>query len=208
MATCSMQVDVNREIKNEASDKPPLYWCLYRSVKELKSVGIHFRPSETCQFTDIKFNSGHLYGWLKLPRITIEDGTKSLLLNLVAFEACADPSSNFEVSSYVYFMDTLIDHAEDVKELRSKGIILNLLGNDEQVAKLFNEISENVVPNLRVFGNVQESLNDFCKSYRRLWLTECLHDHFRSPWAIIAFLAAIVVVCLTITQTVFSAIQL
>ncbi|XP_052176567.1 uncharacterized protein LOC127790876 isoform X3 [Diospyros lotus] len=202
------QSNSNKEIKNEASDKSSLNWGLYRSVKELKLVGIHFKPSETCRFSDIKFNSGHLCGWLKLPRIIIKDGTKSLLLNLVAFEACADTSRNFGVSSYVYFMDTLIDHAEDAKELRSKGIIHNLLGSDEEVAKLFNEISENVVPDFGVVRNVEESLNAFFKSRRRLWLTECWHNHLRSPWAIIALLAAIVVVCLTITQTIFSAIQL
>ncbi|XP_052176584.1 UPF0481 protein At3g47200-like [Diospyros lotus] len=197
----------DKEIKSKTSNELSANWCSYRSVKELKSVGIHFQPSKSCRFSDITFTSMHLYGTLKLPRITIHEGTKSLLLNLLAFENC-DSSSNFGVSSYVWFMDTLIDQAEDVKELRSKGIILNLLGNDNEVAKLFNEISEHLLCNDRVFGTIRESLEKFDKSSSKLWLTECLHNHFRSPWAIIAFLAAIVVVCLTITQTVFSAIQL
>ncbi|XP_052199561.1 uncharacterized protein LOC127806367 [Diospyros lotus] len=216
----------NKEIKNEIniessprkyrlvqelkSIKSSLMGWKYRSVQELKSMGIHFRPSETCQFSDITFISRHLYGWLKLPPIRIEKGTKSLLLNLVAFEACADLSSNFGVSSYVAFMDKLIDHAEDVKELRSKGIIYNLLSNDEQVAQLFNEMGESVeVVDGRIWANVQESLNAFFYNSRcSLWFTECLNNHCRSPWAVIGIVAAIVVVCLTISQTVFSAIQL
>ncbi|XP_052176585.1 uncharacterized protein LOC127790895 [Diospyros lotus] len=122
----------DEEIKNGTSQKPSSNWCSYRSVKELKSVGIYLQPSKkSCRFSDITFHSTILNGKLSLPGITIEDGTKSLLLNLVAFEACADTLSNFGVSSYVYFMDTLIDHADDVKELRYKGIILNLLGSDQ-----------------------------------------------------------------------------
>ncbi|XP_052174621.1 putative UPF0481 protein At3g02645 isoform X2 [Diospyros lotus] len=198
----------DEEIRNGTRKKPSSNWCSYRSVKELKSVGIHLQCSEKSRrFSDITFDYMLLYGRLSLPHITIDDGTKSLLLNLVAFEAC-DTQSNFGVSSYVYFMDTLIDHAEDVKELRSKGVILNLLGSDQQVADLFNEISENLVPDSEVFGNVKHRLNNFYTSHRRLWLAECLHNHFRSPWAIIAFFAAIVVLGLTIAQTVFSAIQL
>ena len=182
------------------------YWYSYCSVKELNSVGIYFHRSKSYQFSDITFNTMYLlWGILRLPPITIEYSTKSLLLNLVAFETCADTSSNFGVSSYLYFMDTLIDRAEDVKELRSKGIIINLLGSDQQVANLFNEISKNLVLDVRVFGIVKSSLNAFCRSYPRLWLTEFMHNHFRSPWAIIAFFAAIVVLGLTITQTVFSA---
>jgi len=199
-------VDVGEIDRGKIEQSSSKYWCYYRSVKELKSVGIHFDHSKSCQFSDITFNSMYLlWGRLTLPQIIIEDNTKSLLLNLVAFETCADTSSNFGVSSYLYFMDTLIDRAEDVKELRSKGIIINLLGSDQQVANLFNEISKNLVLDVRVFGIVKSSLNAFCRSYPRLWLTEFMHNHFRSPWAIIAFFAAIVVLGLTITQIVFSA---
>ncbi|PNX67704.1 hypothetical protein L195_g063645, partial [Trifolium pratense] len=37
-------------------------------------------------------------------------------------------------------MDSLIDHPEDVRKLRSEGILLNYLGSDKEVAKLFNII--------------------------------------------------------------------
>jgi hypothetical protein len=46
-------------------------------------------------------------------------------------------------------MDSLIDPPEDVREreLRSQGILLNTLGSDRQVAELFNDIANYLVPN-------------------------------------------------------------
>ncbi|XP_052176583.1 UPF0481 protein At3g47200-like [Diospyros lotus] len=183
-------------------------WCPYRSVTELKSVGINFKCSHSRRFSDISFKSGCLSGCLRLPPITIDDVTKSLLLNLVAWEACLGTLDDFRVSSYVYLMDTLIDHAEDVKELRYKGVILNMLGSDEQAAELFNEISTNLVSNPEAFGKVKKSIYGYYNSRLRLWLAEWVHAHFRSPWALIAFIAAILALGLTLAQTVFSAIQL
>ncbi|XP_052176586.1 UPF0481 protein At3g47200-like [Diospyros lotus] len=183
-------------------------WCSYRSVTELKSVGINFKCSYSRRFSDITFKSGSfLSGYLRLPPITIDDGTKSLLLNLVAWEACPDTPDDFGVSSYVYFMDTLIDRAEDVKELRYNGVILNGLGSDEQAAELFNEIGRNLVSNPQAFGKVKESIYGYYSSRPSLWLAEWVHTHFRSPWALIAFIAAIFVLCLTVAQTVLSALQ-
>ena len=126
----------------------------------------------------------YLYGRLKLPQITIGYGTESLLLNLVAFETCAGTSSNFGVSAYLYFMNTLINHAEDVKELRAKGIIVNLLGSDDQVAKLFHEIRQNLVAHDGVFLKVRDSLDAFYRSYPRLLVTTCLFSllQFSLSW--------------------------
>ncbi|KAH8485745.1 hypothetical protein H0E87_027256 [Populus deltoides] len=51
------------------------------------------------------------------------------------------------VASYICFIDSLIDHPEDVREMRSQGKLLNTLGSDQQVTELFNEIANYSVPN-------------------------------------------------------------
>ncbi|MBA0860237.1 hypothetical protein Goshw_015535 [Gossypium schwendimanii] len=38
-------------------------------------------------------------------------------------------------------LDSLINEAEDVKEMRDTGILYNRLGSDEEVAKLFNQMN-------------------------------------------------------------------
>ncbi|MBA0860120.1 hypothetical protein Goshw_014218, partial [Gossypium schwendimanii] len=50
----------------------------------------------------------------------------------------------------ICFLDSLIDEAEDVKDLRDAGILYNGLGSDEEVAKLFNKMNTDLVP--RVLG--------------------------------------------------------
>ncbi|KAJ0079963.1 hypothetical protein Patl1_22855 [Pistacia atlantica] len=122
-----------------------------------KAAGIHFRPSETNRFADVVFQTGYL-AVLKLPPIYIDDSTKSMLLNMVAYESSPNGPDDFGVSSYVCLMDSLIDHAEDVEELRSKGILLNFLGSDQQVADLFNEIADNLMSHPYAYAAVKDDI--------------------------------------------------
>ncbi|XP_034920188.1 UPF0481 protein At3g47200 [Populus alba] len=176
-------------------------WSSYRYVMELKSVGIHFKPSKTDKYTDLQYESTMRGGTVTLPRIVIDDCTKSLLLNLLAHEACPGSAEGFWVTSYVYFMDSLIDHPEDVKELRKKGILLNALGSDQEVADLFNEISRFMVFDSNAYRNVKSRIEKHCKNVTKKWVAEWLHDHFSSPWTFLAFFGAIVALVLTFIQT-------
>ncbi|RVW83097.1 UPF0481 protein [Vitis vinifera] len=81
--------------------------------------------------------------------------TKARFLNMVAYEMCAEVPDDYGVASYICFLDNLIDHADDVKELRSKHILYNLLGSDEDVAQLFNEIVYGFVEYHEAYGAVK-----------------------------------------------------
>jgi hypothetical protein len=59
---------------------------------------------------------------------------------------CPDFDNDFGVTSYVYFLCSLINHPDDVKELTKAHILDNFLDNEE-VAKLFNDIATDLVPN-------------------------------------------------------------
>ncbi|CAK7342746.1 unnamed protein product [Dovyalis caffra] len=175
----------------------------FRSAKELKTVGISFRPSRTDHdlLTGVRFKSTLRGGILELPPIFIDDSTKSVLLNLVAYETCPDASQDLRVNSYICFMDSLIDHADDVKELRSKGILYNFLGSDQQVADLFNEISDYLVPNPDAYHKVQHKIESHYRNLIKKWIAEWLHTHFNSPWAFLAFAAAVFAIILSSIQT-------
>ncbi|KAB5551724.1 hypothetical protein DKX38_009035 [Salix brachista] len=143
-------------------DDSPTIWHRYYPAEELRDIGIHFKPSKTSHFTDVQFKPTWLAGRLFIPPLSIDDSTKPLLLNLIAFEATVGTSTGW-ITSYVCFMDSLIDHPEDVKELRSQGILLSTLGSDKQVSELFNEIANNIVPSPYAFiqafvsGNPQKT---------------------------------------------------
>ncbi|KAG5552550.1 hypothetical protein RHGRI_010584 [Rhododendron griersonianum] len=69
-------------------------WYSRHSAEDFKTVGIYCKPSRTFQFTDIEFKSKFFYGILTLPKIIIDDTTKSMLLKLAAYEACPDNAND------------------------------------------------------------------------------------------------------------------
>ncbi|XP_019254496.1 PREDICTED: UPF0481 protein At3g47200-like [Nicotiana attenuata] len=182
-------------------------WCSYRSARELSRAGIHFECGKRRCLSDIRFNSFRFSALLTLPPITIDDSTKSELLNLVAYEACPDTPDDFGVTSYLCLMDSLIDHAEDVKELRSKGILLNFLGSDQEVANLFNEIATDLVPNPHAFIDVKQKIENHYNDKGKVWVAEWKNTHFNSPWTVVAFIAAIFLILLQVADTVLAGFQ-
>ncbi|XP_047259739.1 putative UPF0481 protein At3g02645, partial [Capsicum annuum] len=182
-------------------------WCSYRSAMELRRAGIRFRPGKSRRLSEVKFTSFHCSALLTLPPITVDDSTKSEFLNLVAYEACPDTPDDFGITSYLTLMDSLIDHAGDVKELRSKGILLNFLGSDQEVADLFNEIARDLVPNPHAYVDVKDKIEKHYYSKSKIWIAEWKNTHFTSPWTVLAFIAALFVIGLEVTSTFLAGIQ-
>ncbi|XXG50468.1 hypothetical protein AAC387_Pa02g4471 [Persea americana] len=182
-------------------------YCHYffRSIMELKTAGIKVKRSKSRHLKDIHFQSGRIHAHLELPQLLVDDATKTHLLNLIAYEMCPNGHPNREVTSYICFLDSLIDHAEDVKELRSKNILLNRLGSDEEVAKLFNELANNLTANYRTYTKVMKDIETHSKNPVKAWTTRFVHTHFTSPWNVITLIAGIVALVLTLIQTIYTA---
>ncbi|KAL6324738.1 hypothetical protein AAG906_017078 [Vitis piasezkii] len=175
----------------------------FRHIKELKAAGIYLKPSRTCFLRDVSFKSYFFFGYLKLPPITIDDFTKPMFLNMVAYEMCPDAPDDYAVTSYVCFLEDLIDHADDVKELRSKHILHNFLGSDEDVAQIFNEIGNGLV-DPGIYEEVKDLIQKHYDKRVNTWIAEALHDHFRSPWTFMALIAAVLILILTGFQTYYA----
>ncbi|KAB5519338.1 hypothetical protein DKX38_023657 [Salix brachista] len=124
---------------------------------------------------------------------------KPLLLNLVAYETSA-ALDQLPVTSYICFMDSLIDDADDVKELRSNGIIVNFHGSEHHVADLFNNMGSSLEPDTSAYNDVKREINRQYESTLKRWVAEMQQTYFHSPWAFLAFAAAAVGLALTATQ--------
>ncbi|KAK9267045.1 hypothetical protein L1049_007403 [Liquidambar formosana] len=182
-------------------------WHSFRNVTELKAVGIHLKASDTNCVTDVSFKSSCCFCFcthLKLPRITVDSSTMAKFLNLVAYEMTPGFVNGLEVTSYICFLDSLIDHPNDVKELREDQVLYNFLGSDKEVAKLFNMISNDLVPNPELYKSVIASIQKHFHCRYNTWIAKGLSDHFSSPWTMIAFFAAIFVIILTFLQTYYT----
>ncbi|XP_047311080.1 UPF0481 protein At3g47200-like [Impatiens glandulifera] len=183
---------------NRAADKRRQQ--LIHCVTELREAGIKFKKRKTDRFWDIRFENGIL----RLPRLLIHDGTRSLFLNLIAFEQCHLDCSN-DITSYVIFMDNLIDSPEDVAYLHYCGIIEHWLGSDAEVADLFNRLCEEVVFDLNnsYLSVLSERVNKYYNHRWNTWRAILKHRYFGNPWTIVSVLAAVVLLILTFAQTFY-----
>ncbi|KAL1361727.1 hypothetical protein HN51_010053 [Arachis hypogaea] len=198
---------------------PPLQeegrWHRYKNIRDLRNAGIHVKLNkrEEWKWNSVSFTSNLFSGELKLPMMIVNDVTPYFYHNLIAFEMCPDFRNNFEFCSYFFLMDSLIDEAEDVKELRLAGVLQNLLGSDKEVAKLFNELGHelpakmcnymirtNVVAYSKGYIQVKHQINEHYQKKWKTWLAEGRSTYFSTPWSFIAFLAAVAALLLTSIQ--------
>ncbi|KAG5241461.1 UPF0481 protein [Salix suchowensis] len=187
-----------RSIANRVADKRRQQ--LIHCVTELREAGIKFRKRKTDRFWDVKFKKGIL----RVPTLLIDDGTKSLFLNLIALEQCHIGGGN-KITSFVVFMDSLINSPEDVAYLHYRGIIEHCLGSDADVADLFNQLCKQVVFNTdnSYLSPLFKDVNRHYNNKWHTWRASLKHNYFSNPWAIISLFAAVVLLLLTFTQAFF-----
>ncbi|KAE8098676.1 hypothetical protein FH972_016720 [Carpinus fangiana] len=177
----------------------------YRNVQELKSAGIQLKRSKNNSYLrNISFTRkfGFYPGYLWLPPITVDESTGTKFKNLIAYEMCPDFFNDFGISSYIYFLDSLIDEVNDVKDMRKAHVLHNFLGSDQEVADLFNKIiGTDFVPNTGAYKDVKFQIQKYYENSWMTWMSLFLHDHFNSPWTILAFLGVLLGLALTAAQT-------
>ncbi|CAL9025395.1 unnamed protein product [Prunus brigantina] len=177
----------------------------FHNVQELQAAGIRFIPvSEPSILGHIYFKSFLWQGFLYLPKIKVDDSMWHKFMNLIAYEMCPDFQNDFEVTSYIGFLHSLINYADDVKHLRENHILRNLLGSDEEVAQLFNEIGTYLVPNNAIYSNVKRKIEDHYQTRWKKWIAQFFYHHFSKPW-ILAFIGVLSGLGLSAVQTWYSA---
>ncbi|XP_022722246.1 UPF0481 protein At3g47200-like [Durio zibethinus] len=183
-----------------------------RCATQLKEAGIKFKLVDGNTMFDIRFENGTLH----IPEIKIGDDTEPFLRNLIAYEQLFLEDRDLKhATDYMLFMDYLIDSPKDVEILCQHGIIENMLGDDKAVATMINSLGFRVVisPNFyytEVFNKINEhrsrTWNRWMAKWDR-WMENLKDKYFNSPWAFISFLAASLILLLTLLQTVISVLS-
>ncbi|KAK9141658.1 hypothetical protein Syun_011058 [Stephania yunnanensis] len=166
----------------------------------LWEAGVKLSPAPDDRHAlDIKFENGKL----EIPTILVDDETELHLRNLIAYEQCQ--GCNTYIADYAAVIDNLIDSPKDVELLKRKGVIINGLGDDEEVSNMFNKIVKNVYMSEDFYySDLYEKVNDYYENPWRKWKAKLKHDYFNTPWSTIAFSAAAVGVICTIIEAVNS----
>ncbi|KAF5465139.1 hypothetical protein F2P56_015170 [Juglans regia] len=174
------------------------------SATELEEAGIKFKKVEKSNLISIKFNNG----LMEISPLSIHDHTETYLRNLIAYEQYCDRQNGLNyVYNYVRFMDHLINSPKYVELLRRKGIIINRLGDDESISSMVNKLGHYVRFLTNIYARTFKNLNIHCKRRRNVWMAKLRRDYFSSPWALLSFLAAVLLLALAIAQTIFSIIH-
>ncbi|KAL2932680.1 hypothetical protein RDABS01_015799 [Bienertia sinuspersici] len=174
-------------------------------VERLHDSGIKFEVAKDKTLLDIEFCNGVL----RIPRLEMEDYTESMLRNLSAFEQCHYHFDSYIVD-YVVFMDTIITTVKDVNILMNEGIIMNSLGNTEDLANIFNTICKGTAYRARGFYYYRlcKQLNEYYKRPWHRWRAILKHDYFSNPWTIISVIVAVFLLILTVIQTICTVISI
>ena len=68
----------------------------------------------------------------------------------------------------------IIANPDDVRELRSKRILLNDVGSDEEIFKFFKEISIGLIQDASIYRKVRQEIEEHCRSKIRTWFLKYL----------------------------------
>ncbi|KAJ3678444.1 hypothetical protein LUZ60_002247 [Juncus effusus] len=140
---------------------------------------------------------------LQIPYIPVEENTRQPIMNLIAFEQCSRHKEN-PLTSCAVLMDCIINTPRNVLILQQGGIIENKIADEGEAAMFFNQLrycsyldyDEHHLAGL--FSEVKK----YCESKWQKYGAKLCRDYFNSPWAILSFFAAVLLLFLTAIQSV------
>ncbi|KAF5758117.1 hypothetical protein HanXRQr2_Chr16g0725641 [Helianthus annuus] len=167
------------------------------SVTEMAEAGFLFSPVNG-GISDISFDVKTCT--LYLPVVELDVNTEVYLRNLVAYEACV-AAGPLVMARYTELMNGIIDTEEDAKYLRERGIVVNHLKSDKEVADLWNGMSKSV--KLTKVVKMDKVVADVNKMYGQTWRVKSakyLKKYVFASWKILTLLAALFMLFLTTVQ--------
>ncbi|KAJ9684242.1 hypothetical protein PVL29_016633 [Vitis rotundifolia] len=183
---------------NSSIVKPPLIEEItIPSVSELSKSGVRFLPTNG-GISSITFDAKMVT--LYLPTVSLDVNTEVTLRNLVAYES-SNASGPLVITRYTELMNGIIDTKEDAKFLRERGIILNRLKSDEEVANLWNGMSKSI--RLTKVPFLDKAIEDVNKYHSGRWKVKAgkfMKRYVFGSWQFLTFLAAILIVLLMTLQ--------
>ncbi|KAK0594099.1 hypothetical protein LWI29_018418 [Acer saccharum] len=180
------------------------------TITELHRLGVKFEVGSNKHLFDIRFDK--IKGILEIPMLAISE-VSFYFKNLQMFEALHCVTN--QVNDYAMFLSLLVRSPKDVELLIQNGILKNTESLD--ASTFCAEIGKQARWSYNSFHYIDlvRDLNVYCKSRWHKWKANWLEwnailkqNYFNNPWASISVIAAVLLLLLTITQTVCSIIAL
>ncbi|XP_040996169.1 UPF0481 protein At3g47200-like [Juglans microcarpa x Juglans regia] len=181
------------------------------SATQLKEVGLKFKlidSSSSCTQLELKYADHG--GELEIPKFKLDDTMEIYAGNLMALEECHYPHEAY-ITDYYILLRFLIRTNKDMDLLVHDEIIANWLDDINQT--FINKLCINVVHSgmNNDYHSICEGLNKFHQervTYVQKLKAALIRDYFFTPWMGASTIAAIILLVLTIIQTICSLIPL
>ncbi|XP_035546528.1 uncharacterized protein LOC108994244 [Juglans regia] len=161
-------------------------------LKDIQHIG----TSES--ILDIKFNDGVL----KIPPLLIQETTEIAFRNLIAFEQCYTDCEAW-LTSYAILIDNLINTTKDV-DILCKSEIIHSWSNRKEAVQFFNKLYHNTYVKTFYYGRLCNNVNGYCNRRCPRWRAVLVRNYFNTPWAFLSTLAAIILLILSFSQTLYT----
>ncbi|KAJ7960485.1 hypothetical protein O6P43_020919 [Quillaja saponaria] len=171
------------------------------TATELAGAGLKFKASSSECLIDLRFSTESL----EIPRFKVDGHTEILFRNLLALEQCHYPHESY-IIDYIGMMDFLINTAQDIDILVKSGVLVNWLGDSDAAANLFNNLLEKItqVNYSKNYLCLYDNLNAFYEGLFNNCMATLNRDYCNTHWKKIASVGAVVLLLLTIVQTIFT----
>ncbi|MQM01860.1 hypothetical protein Taro_034617 [Colocasia esculenta] len=129
-------------------------------------------------------------------------GAKSVLN--VAFRDGFCPNNWHYITTYTTFLDCIVNTAKDVTILQQYNVIENMLGSEEELALLINQLGKDVTvcPRCHYLKRVFREVNEYCESKWHKHRASCMRDYFGTPWSMLSVFAAVALLLMTLIQVI------
>jgi hypothetical protein len=160
--------------------------------------GVNFFPTTNGSISNISFDAKT--GAFYLPIISLDVNTEVFLRNLVAYESSVG-SGPLVITRYTELMNGIIDSADDAKILREKGIILNHLKSDQEVANMWNGMSKSLrLSKVPFLDKTIEDVNKYYNNTMKIKMWKFIKSYVFGSWKVLTFLATIFLLFMTAMQ--------
>ncbi|KAM7493144.1 hypothetical protein LguiB_027753 [Lonicera macranthoides] len=175
-----------------------------RNAFDLQEAGMNLKGGSGNTLLDIIYTKGVL----EIPRLIVEESSEIVLTNIVVLENCLYMHDNY-IRDYVFFMHMLMDTPKDAELLIQNEIIENWLGDSKAIVTLFNKVGYEVLidDSSYYFFDISEKINAYHSVTRHTWKATFKRDYCSTPMRIASTTTAVLLVVLTLMQTITSFIQ-
>ncbi|KAK3138083.1 hypothetical protein QOZ80_5AG0364260 [Eleusine coracana subsp. coracana] len=177
-------------------------WLL-PSASEMKDAGVKLRPKKSPRsLVDVTFDPKS--GALEIP--AVESFTNhAIFANLLAYEQSRGRWELQRLVSYVLLMASVADAPRDVEVMQRAGVFVKAGG--EETAAFYAQLGELCPPPEFVnncYADLARSVKEYCGRSWNRHRAVLVHDYFSNPWTSMSAAAAVLLLVLTVVQTVYT----